>query len=86
MSNAARETRSVVVEREFSHAPEKLWRALTQPHLMEAWLNNFSEHISLNWWYFGSAALIALAIAWLTVGLQTIRAARVNPVQCLKTE
>ena len=32
------ETRSVVVEREFAHAPEKLWRALTQPHLMEEWL------------------------------------------------
>ena len=44
MSNAASETRSVVVEREFSHAPEKLWRALTQPHLMEAWLmkNDFA--------------------------------------------
>ena len=29
---------SVVVEREFAHPPEKLWRALTQPHLIEAWL------------------------------------------------
>lgn len=35
---AGAETRSVVVEREFSHPPEKLWRALTQPHLMEEWL------------------------------------------------
>ncbi|MGN6209518.1 SRPBCC family protein [Asticcacaulis sp.] len=37
------ETRSVVVERDFPHSPEKLWRALTQPHLMEDWLmkNNF---------------------------------------------
>jgi uncharacterized protein YndB with AHSA1/START domain len=32
------ETRSVVVEREFPHPPEKLWRALTQPHLIEDWL------------------------------------------------
>lgn len=32
------ETRSVVVEREFPHPPERLWRALTQPHLIEAWL------------------------------------------------
>lgn len=32
------ETRSVVVEREIAHPPEKLWRALTQPHLMEEWL------------------------------------------------
>ena len=38
MSNAATETRSVVVEREIPHPPEKLWRALTQPHLMEEWL------------------------------------------------
>ena len=38
MSNTATETLSVVVEREFSHPPEKLWRALTQPHLIEEWL------------------------------------------------
>ena len=38
MSNTATETRSVVVEREIPHPPEKLWRALTQPHLMEEWL------------------------------------------------
>ncbi|MBA2401125.1 MAG: SRPBCC domain-containing protein [Bradyrhizobium sp.] len=36
--NIATETRSVVVEREFPHPPEKLWRALTQPHLIEEWL------------------------------------------------
>jgi len=38
MSDAAAETRSVVVEREFPHPPEKIWRALTQPHLIETWL------------------------------------------------
>jgi len=32
------EKRSVVVERELAHAPEKIWRALTQPHLIEEWL------------------------------------------------
>ena len=32
------ETRSVVVERELPHPPEKIWRALTQPHLIEEWL------------------------------------------------
>jgi uncharacterized protein YndB with AHSA1/START domain len=31
-------TRSVVVEREIPHPPEKIWRALTQPHLIEEWL------------------------------------------------
>ncbi|MEW9835341.1 SRPBCC family protein [Mesorhizobium marinum] len=32
------ETRSVVVEREIPYPPEKIWRALTQPHLIEEWL------------------------------------------------
>ena len=38
MSNTAAETLSVVVEREIPFAPEKIWRALTQPHLIEEWL------------------------------------------------
>jgi uncharacterized protein YndB with AHSA1/START domain len=38
MSNPATETLSVVVEREIPHPPEKIWRALTQPHLIEEWL------------------------------------------------
>ena len=38
------ETRSVVVERELPYPPEKIWRALTQPHLIEEWLmkNDFN--------------------------------------------
>jgi uncharacterized protein YndB with AHSA1/START domain len=31
-------TRSVVVEREFPHPPEKVWRALTDSSLIEQWL------------------------------------------------
>jgi uncharacterized protein YndB with AHSA1/START domain len=31
-------TQSVVVEREFPDPPEKIWRALTQPHLISEWL------------------------------------------------
>ena len=38
MSEAPPETRSVVVERELPYPPEKVWRALTQPHLIEEWL------------------------------------------------
>ena len=38
MNDSAAGIRSVVVEREFRHPPEKLWRALTQPHLIEEWL------------------------------------------------
>jgi uncharacterized protein YndB with AHSA1/START domain len=32
------ETRSVVVEREIAYPPEKIWRALTRPHLIAEWL------------------------------------------------
>ena len=38
MTNAATEARSVVIEREMPYSPEKIWRALTQPHLIEEWL------------------------------------------------
>lgn len=38
MNETAHQLRTVVVEREFPYPPEKLWRALTQPHLIEAWL------------------------------------------------
>ena len=44
MTATTEETRIVVVEREFPHPPEKLWRALTQPHLIAEWLmrNDFA--------------------------------------------
>jgi uncharacterized protein YndB with AHSA1/START domain len=38
MNETSAETRSVVIEREIPHPPEKIWRALTQPHLIEEWL------------------------------------------------
>jgi uncharacterized protein YndB with AHSA1/START domain len=38
MTDTASETLSVVVERELPFPPEKIWRALTQPHLIEEWL------------------------------------------------
>ncbi len=47
MNDSAQETRTVVVERQISHPPEKLWRALTQPHLIEEWLmkNDFKPDV-----------------------------------------
>ena len=51
------ETQTVTVEREFPHPPERLWRALTQPHLIAEWLmkNDFVAevghrfHLSGDW-------------------------------------
>jgi uncharacterized protein YndB with AHSA1/START domain len=38
VNSSAAEIRSVVIEREVAFPPEKIWRALTQPHLIEEWL------------------------------------------------
>ncbi len=38
MTDTAAETRSVIIERDFAYPPERLWRALTQSHLIEEWL------------------------------------------------
>lgn len=38
MTENEAETRSVVMEREMPFPPERIWRALTQPHLLEEWL------------------------------------------------
>jgi uncharacterized protein YndB with AHSA1/START domain len=38
MNGTSTEKRSVVVERDLPHPPEKIWRALTQPHLIAEWL------------------------------------------------
>jgi uncharacterized protein YndB with AHSA1/START domain len=42
--NATTETRTVTIEREIPFPPEKIWRALTEPHLIQEWLmkNDFA--------------------------------------------
>jgi uncharacterized protein YndB with AHSA1/START domain len=47
MSTPAGETLAVVVERELPFPPEKVWRALTQPHLIQEWLmqNDFAPAV-----------------------------------------
>lgn len=38
MTTPGPSTRSVIVEKEFPHPPEKVWRALTDSSLIEQWL------------------------------------------------
>ncbi len=47
MNKPTTETRTLVVEREIPHPAEKIWRALTQPHLIEEWLmkNDFKPAV-----------------------------------------
>jgi len=40
MTTNTAESRTLVVEREMPHSPEKIWRALTQSSLIQEWLMN----------------------------------------------
>ena len=55
-------------------------------YLMNNWLQNFAYRINISWSVFVLAGLIALVIAITTVSIQTIRAAKANPINSLKYE
>jgi len=55
-------------------------------HFINKWLQNFAYKINLSVWNFIFSGLVALAIAILTVGYQTIKAAYANPVNSLRYE
>ncbi len=85
MSTATTETRSVVVEREIAYPPEKIWRALTQPHLIEAWLmkNDFKPVVDQSFTLNGDWGSVdcrvlevepnkALSYTWDAMGLESV--------------
>ncbi len=53
---------------------------------MGKWLQDFAYRTSIGWWVFALSGIIALAIAFITVSLQAIKAALANPVKSLRTE
>jgi ABC-type antimicrobial peptide transport system permease subunit len=53
---------------------------------MTRWLQSFAYKIDLEWWMFAIAGLLSIAIALLTVGYQSLKAALANPVNSLKSE
>jgi putative ABC transport system permease protein len=54
--------------------------------VMNNWLQDFAYRISIGWWMFILAGLIAIVIAMITVSFQAIKAAIANPVKSLRTE
>lgn len=54
--------------------------------ITEDWLNRFAYRIPLEWTYFVEAGLLALIVAWFTIGTLIFKAARVSPTQGLKEE
>jgi putative ABC transport system permease protein len=55
-------------------------------YAMNNWLKDFAYRVGINWWVFLLAAFLAAMIAWLTVGIQAMKAATANPVRSLRTE
>ena len=54
--------------------------------LTSKWLDNYSYRIDVNIWLYALAGLGAFIISWLTVGYQSVKAARSNPVDSLRSE
>lgn len=85
MTSTATETRSVVVERELSFPPEKIWRALTQGPLLAEWLmkNDFQPRVghkfnfSADWGAVDCQVLTVepnktLSFTWAAYGLESV--------------
>jgi putative ABC transport system permease protein len=55
-------------------------------YCMQQWLADFAYRIEIHWWMFAAAGAVAMAIAFLTVGGQAMKAALSNPVESLRSE
>ncbi|MFD1255664.1 ABC transporter permease [Mucilaginibacter terrae] len=55
-------------------------------YAMNKWLQNFAYPVTISWWVFALAGLLAIIIAFATLSFQAVKAALANPVKNLKTE
>ena len=55
-------------------------------YCMNHWLQDFAYHTSINIWLFAGTILVTVTVALLTMSMQTIKAAIVNPVKSLRSE
>ncbi|WP_114938016.1 ABC transporter permease [Mucilaginibacter endophyticus] len=53
---------------------------------MSKWLQSFAYRVDINWWIFAIAGILAVIIAFVTVSIQSVRAANANPAKSLKSE
>jgi putative ABC transport system permease protein len=51
---------------------------------MHKWLEAFAYQVTISWWMFAIAGLLAIFIALFTVSFQAIKAAVANPVNSLR--
>lgn len=55
-------------------------------YFMHHWLQDFAYHIQIQWWTFALAGVVCVLIAFVTVSLQSVKAALANPVDSLRSE
>ena len=85
MKDISTEMRSVIVERELPFPAEKIWRALTQPHLIEEWLmkNDFKPVVDHRFNFRGDWGAVdcqvvavepnkMLSYTWGAMGLESV--------------
>jgi putative ABC transport system permease protein len=55
-------------------------------YIIQLWLQDFAYRIEIQWWTFAVAGLLALLVANISIGYQSIKASFVNPVDSLRSE
>jgi putative ABC transport system permease protein len=55
-------------------------------YFMDKWLQDYAYRIDIGWWVFAVTGIVAVLIAFATIGFQAIKAAVANPVESLRTE
>ena len=53
---------------------------------MHAWLQSYPYHTALSWWVFAVSGIVLIVVAFIVLGLRTVKAASQNPVKALKRE
>ena len=83
--NETTEAHAIILERELPHPPEKVWRALTEPQLIEDWLmkNDFNPVVGhrfdlrADWGGIDCKVLAVepnktLSYTWVSAGLESV--------------
>ncbi len=55
-------------------------------YLITEWLNEFAYRLTIQWWYFGLPGVLVVILGLTAVVIQSVKAARANPAEALRTE
>lgn len=53
---------------------------------MNRWLQDFHFRIDIPWWIFILSGILAISVAFLTIGFQSFKAATLNPVKAISDQ